>query len=171
MQITYSIQFRAIALLFLFVTCFPVLLVLQLLPAESLDPQYFYGFVALCSLLFLLLAFGLALNKVRARQQAVQVRSGFFSCCLPLSDIQRVEHQSWAEWLCSQSQPMQRRRGMEFLDCQTGWFEQADGRLAFLMVFADDVEITVIHGTQFDLVLSGHHQLDLAPARLHTQNA
>lgn len=171
MQITYGIQFRAIALLFLFVTCFPVLLVLQLLPAESLNPQYFYGFVALCSLLFLLLAFGLTLNKVRARQQALLVRSGFFSCRLPLSDIQRVDHQSWAEWLCNQSQPMQRRRGMEFLDCQTGWFEQADGRMAFLMVFADDVDMTVLHGAQFDLVLSGHHQLASAPTRLQAQNA
>jgi hypothetical protein len=170
-HITYSIQLRAIALLFLFVTCFPVLLLLQLIPAESVNVQYFYAFVLLCSLVFLLLSFGLMLNKVRSRGQQLQVRSGFFNCNIPMSDVQRVEHLSWAEWLCSQSQPMQRRRGMEFLDCQTGWFEQADGRMAFLMVFADDVDITVLHGAQFDLVLSGHHQLTRVPARLHTQNA
>lgn len=171
MQITYSIQFRAIALLFLFVTCFPALLLLQLIPAESVNAHYFYAFVLLCVLVFLLLSFGLMLNKIRTRDQQLQVRSGFFSCRIPLSDVQRVEHLSWAEWLCNQSQPMQRRRGMEFLDCQTGWFEQADGRMAFLMVFADDVDITVLHGAQFDVVLSGHHQLACAPTRLQAQNA
>jgi len=169
-HITYSIQLRAIALLFLFVTCFPVLLLLQLIPAESVNAQYFYAFVLLCTLVFFVLSFGLMLNKVRSRGQQLQVRSGFFSCSIALSDVQRVEHLSWAEWLCSQSQPMQRRRGMEFLDCQTGWFEQADGRMAFLMVFADDVDITVLHGAQFDLVLSGQHQL-AAQTRLRAQNA
>lgn len=171
MQITYSVQLRPIALLFLFTACFPILLFVQLLPAVAVNAVYFYAVVTLCSLVFLALAFGLTVNTVRVRQQQLHVRSGFFTCRMPLSSIQRIEHISWAEWLCSHSQPMQRRRGIEFLDCQTGWFDQADGRAAFLLVFTDDMEMTVLHGEQFDVVLSGRHELALPLSKFRMQNA
>lgn len=159
MHITYRLQLRAIALLFLFVTCFPCLVLLQLLPTDSNYQPYLLAFALLCTVMSALLASSLALNTVREHGDHLTIRSGFFHTQFPLNHIERVQQMSWAEWLCSHSQPMKRQQGMEFLDCQTGWFEQADGRKAFLMVFADDPDITVVYGQEFDLILSGLHPL------------
>lgn len=171
MHITYRLQFRAITLLFLFVTCFPSLVVLQLLPPDASTQPYLIAFASLCMLMSALLASSLAINRVRTRGNQLTIRSGFFTAQLPLAHVTYVQQLSWAEWLCSQSQPMKRQQGMDFLDCQTGWFIQADGRRAFLLVFADDPNITLLHGREFDLVLSGLHPQPAPATKAHAANA
>lgn len=159
MQITFPIQFRFLLLISIAAACTLAGLVWLYPSSAELLPLLWLGIAATC-LIAGVLGCPLVWNKVRKQHQTLHFRSGFRTAELPLADIRRLEHLTWAEWHCGFNQPLKPIHAFDFLDSKLGWFIQTNGRMVFAMIFADAEAVTVLHGFGFDVMLSGVHQLD-----------